>query len=51
MPKDASLPQARHHFTQVDQMGLLVGSSEATPDIGYIGWQLMLLQARTALGT
>ncbi len=26
-------PQARHHFTQADQVNQLVGASEADPDL------------------
>ena len=33
--RDAS-PQARHHFTQADQVNLLVGASEADPDLGFM---------------
>ena len=34
--QDAS-PQARHHFTQADQVDQLIGASEADPDLGFIG--------------
>ena len=34
--RDAS-PQARHHFTQADQVNLLVNASEADPDLGLHG--------------
>ena len=27
-------PQARHHFTQADQVNQLVGASESDPDLG-----------------
>ena len=39
--RDAS-PQARHHFTQVDQVNQLVSASEADPDLGFIA-RLMAL--------
>ena len=39
--RDAS-PQARHHFTQVDQVNQLVGASEADPDLGFMA-RLMAL--------
>ena len=29
-------PQARHHFTQADQVNQLVGASEADPDPGFM---------------
>ena len=29
-------PQARHHFTQRDQVNQLVGASEADPEIGFM---------------
>ena len=35
-------PQARHHFTQVDQVNQLVGASEADPDMGFMA-RLMAL--------
>ena len=35
-------PQARHHFTQADQVGQLVGASEANPDLGFMA-RLMAL--------
>ena len=31
-----SSPQARHHFTQADQVNQLVSASEADPDLGFI---------------
>ena len=34
--RDAS-PQARHHFTQADQVNQLVTASEADPDLGFHG--------------
>ena len=39
--RDAS-PQARHHFTQADQVNLLVNASEADPDMGFMA-RLMAL--------
>ena len=39
--RDAS-PQARHHFTQADQVNQLVGASEADPDRGFMA-RLMAL--------
>ena len=38
---DAS-PQARHHFTQADQVNQLVEASEADPDLGFIARLLAL---------
>ena len=35
-------PQARHHFTRFDQVGQLVGASEATPDLGFMARLLAL---------
>ena len=35
-------PQARHHFTQADQVNQLVGASEADPDLGFMA-RLMAL--------
>ena len=35
-------PQARHHFTQADQVGQLVTASEADPDLGFMA-RLMAL--------
>ena len=29
-------PQARHHFTQADQVDQLVTASETTPDLGFM---------------
>ena len=29
-------PQARHHFTQADQVNQLVSASEADPDLGFM---------------
>ena len=38
---DAS-PQARHHFTQADQVNQLVSASEADPDLGFMARLLAL---------
>ena len=35
-------PQARHHFTQADQVNQLVGASEATPDLGFMARMMAL---------
>ena len=35
-------PQARHHFTQADQVTQLVAASEATPDLGFIARMMAL---------
>ncbi len=40
-PREAS-PQARHHFTQADQVNLLVSASEADPGMGFMA-RLMAL--------
>ena len=39
--RDAS-PQARHHFTQADQVNQLVAASEATPDLGFMARTMAL---------
>ena len=39
--RDAS-PQARHHFTQADQVNQLVGASEADPERGFIARMMAL---------
>ena len=39
--RDAS-PQARHHFTQADQVNQLVSASEADPDLGFMARMLVL---------
>ena len=39
--RDAS-PQARHHFTQADQVHQLVSASEADPDLGFMGRTMAL---------
>ena len=35
-------PQARHHFTQADQVNQLVGASEADPDLGFMARMMAL---------
>ena len=35
-------PQALHHFTQTDQVNQLVATSEADPDLGFMGRMLAL---------
>ena len=35
-------PQARHHFTQADQVDLLVGAQEADPDRGFMARMMAL---------
>ena len=39
--RDAS-PQARHHFTQADQVNQLVAAREADPDLGIIARMMAL---------
>ena len=39
--RDAS-PQARHHFTQADQVNQLVRASEADPDLGFMARTMAL---------
>ena len=39
--RDAS-PQARHHFTQADQVNQLVTASEADPDLGFMARMMAL---------
>ena len=39
--QDAS-PQARHHFTQADQVNQLIGASEADPDLGFMARTMAL---------
>ena len=39
--RDAT-PQALHHFTQADQVNLLVSASEADPDLGFMARLLAL---------
>ena len=38
----ATTPQARHHFTALDQIDQLIGASEADPDIGFMARLLAL---------
>ena len=35
-------PQARHHFTQADQVNQLVSASEADPDRGFMARMMAL---------
>ena len=35
-------PQARHHFTQADQVNQLVSASEADPDLGFMARMMAL---------
>ena len=45
-------PQARHHFTQADQVNQLVGASEVDPDLGFMARLMALCSLpRTNLGT
>ena len=37
-----SSPQARHHFTQADQVNQLVTASEADPDLGFMARMMAL---------
>ena len=48
----AAAPQARHHFTQLDQVMQLVGASEADADVGFMARLLALcsLPRRNATG-
>ena len=39
--RDAS-PQARHHFTQADQVNQLISASEADPDLGFMARMMAL---------
>ena len=39
--RDAS-PQARHHFTQADQVNQLVSAREADPDLGFMARTMAL---------
>ena len=41
LPRDTS-PQARHHFTRLDQVNQLVGASEADADLGFMARLLTL---------
>ena len=38
----AASPQARHHFTQADQVDQLITASEADPDLGFMARMLVL---------
>ena len=38
----AASPQARHHFTQADQVNQLVSASEADPDLGFMARMMAL---------
>ena len=38
----AASPQARHHFTQADQVNRLIGASEADPDLGFMARTMAL---------
>ena len=42
MPNASLTPQARHHFTQADQVNQLVSASEADPDLGFMGRTMAL---------
>ena len=42
MPKDALTPQARHHFTRLDQVDQLVSAREADADLGFMARLLAL---------
>ena len=35
-------PQARHHFTQADQVHQLVSASETDPDLGFMARMMVL---------
>ena len=37
-----SSPQARHHFTQADQVNQLVSANEADPDLGFMARMMVL---------
>ena len=56
LPGDRALtpaaPEARHHFTQLDQVMQLVGASEADADVGFMARLLALcsLPRRNATG-
>ena len=47
--RDAS-PQARHHFTQADQVNQLVTASEAYPDLGFMA-RMMAHSGRVGLAS
>ena len=38
----AASPQARHHFTQADQVDQLITASEADPDLGFMARTMAL---------
>ena len=42
MPKDVLTPQARHHFTLVDQLNQHVSAREADADLGFMAQLLVL---------
>ena len=44
--REASL-QARHHFTQADQVNLLVSAREADPDLGFMARMMALCSRAT----
>ena len=39
-------PQARHHFTQADQVNQLVAASEADPELGFMARLMALCSLR-----
>ena len=43
-------PQARHHFTQADQVNQLVSASEADPDLGFMARMMALSWIRNRPG-
>ena len=47
---DAS-PQARHHFTQADQVHQFVSASEADPDLGFMARLLAVAAQRYGGGS
>ena len=47
--RDAT-PQSLHHFSQADQVNLLVGASEADPDLGFMARMMALCALRTNPG-
>ena len=42
VPAIPASPQARHHFTQADQVDRLVWASEVDPDLGFMGRMMAL---------
>ena len=42
VPVAEASPQARHHFTQADQVNQLVSASEADPDLGFMARTMAL---------